>query len=86
MRQRVKINGLVSHTKPTGQSYTSKENKCRMGINKLQKLLDEGYEISGIKKKEETNEAEFKIVMVFGKPMKLTIQEYNDHWNFRVDK
>ena len=79
MRQRVKMNGLVSHTKPTGQSYTSKENKCRMSINKLQKLLDEGYELSGIKKKEE---AEFKIVMVFGKPMKVSIQEYHDH----VDK
>ena len=78
------MNGLVSHTKPTGQSYISKENKCRMSINKLQKLLDEGYEISGIKKHPE--EPKFKIVMVFGKPMKLTLQEYNDHWAFDIQK
>ena len=85
MRQRVKMTGLVSHTKPTGQSYTSKENKCRIGINKLQKLIDAGYELTGISKKP-VEEENFKIVMVFGKPMKLTIEEYNTHWNFRIDK
>ena len=83
MRQRTKMNGLVSHTTPNGKSHTSSENKCRMSLNKLQKLVDEGYKLTGVKKEEEPN---FKIVMVFGKPMKLTIQEYNDHWNFRVDK
>lgn len=86
MRQRVKMTGLVSHTKPTGDSYTSKESKCRIGINRLQKLIDEGYEISGIKKVQQPEEPEFKIVMVFGKPMKLTIQEYNDHWAFDIQK
>lgn len=55
-----------------------------MNIKKLEKLLGDGYELTGISKKPE--EENFKIVMVFGKPMKLTIQEYNDHWNFRVDK
>ena len=81
------MSGLLSHTTPNGKSYSSSENKCRAGINKLQKLLDEGYEISGIKKSQpKESEEQFKIVMVFGKPMKLTIQEYNDHWNFRVDK
>ena len=83
MRQRTKMNGLVSHTTPSGASYQSGKNKCEMGIKRLQKLIDTGYELTGAKKSEEEN---FKIVMVFGKPMKLTIQEYNDHWNFRVDK
>ena len=84
MRQRTKMNGLVSHTTPSGASYQSGKNKCEMGIKRLQKLIDTGYELTGIKKPAE--EKNFKIVMVFGKPMKLTIQEYNDHWNFRVDK
>jgi len=83
MRQRTKMNGLVSHTTPDGKSHTSSENKCRMSLSKLQKLVDEGYKLTGTKRHEEPD---FKIVMVFGRPMKLTIQEYNDHWNFRIDK
>lgn len=84
MRQRTRMNGLVSHTTPNGKSYTSGRNKCEMNIKKLEKLLGDGYELTGISKKPE--EENFKIVMVFGKPMKLTIEEYNTHWNFRVDK
>ena len=86
MRQRTKMNGLVSHTTPNGKSYTSSRNKCEQGIKRLQKLIDAGYELTGIKKAKEPEEPEFKIVMVFGKPMKLTIEEYNTHWNFRIDK
>lgn len=85
MRQRTKMLGLVSHTTPNGKSRTSSENRCRMSLNKLQKLVDEGYELTGVSKKP-TEEENFKIVMVFGKPMKLTIEEYNTHWNFRIDK
>jgi len=77
------MNGLVSHTTPSGASYQSGKNKCEMGIKRLQKLIDTGYELTGTKKAEEEN---FKIVMVFGKPMKLTIEEYNTHWNFRIDR
>lgn len=83
MRTRTKMLGLVSHTTPNGKSRTSSENRCRMSLNKLQKLVNEGYELTGVKKKEEPK---FKTVMVFGKPMKLTIEEYNTHWNFRIDK
>jgi hypothetical protein len=78
------MNGLVSHTTPSGASYQSGKNKCEMSIKRLQKLIDTGYELTGIKKPAE--EENFKIVMVFGTPMKLTVQEYNDHWNFRIDK
>ena len=85
MRKRTKMHGLVSHTIPSGASYQSGKNRCEMGINRLQKLVDAGYELAGIKKAE-TKEPEFKIVMVFGKPMKLTIQEYNDHWAFNIQK
>lgn len=85
MRKRTKMNGLVSHTTPSGDSYQSGKNKCETGIKKLQKLIDAGYELTGVAKKPVEKE-NFKIVMVFGKPMRLTIQEYNDHWNFRIDK
>jgi len=85
MRQRTKMNGLVSHTTPSGASYQSGKNKCEQGIKKLQKLINDGYELTGISKKP-AEEENFKIVMVFGKPMKLTIQEYNDHWTFDIQK
>jgi preprotein translocase subunit Sss1 len=85
MRQRVKMNGLVSHTTPSGVSYQSGKNKCEQSIKRLQKLINDGYELTGVSKKP-TEEENFKIVMVFGKPMKLTIEEYNTHWNFRIDK
>jgi len=84
MRQRTKMNGLVSHTTPSGASYQSGKNKCEQSIKKLQKLIDTGYELTGISKKHK--EENFKVVMVFGKPMRLTIEEYNTHWNFRIDK
>ena len=84
MRQRTKMTGLVSHTTPSGASYQSGKNKCEQSIKKLEKLIDAGYELTGAKKANE--ESNFKIVMVFGKPMKLTIEEYNTHWNFRIDK
>ena len=84
MRKRTNMNGLVSHTTPSGASYQSGKNKCEQSIKRLQKLIDAGYELTGVSKKPE--EPDFKIVMVFGKPVKLTIQEYNDHWNFRIDK
>ena len=84
MRTRTKMHGLVSHTTPSGASYQSGKNKCETGVKKLQKLIDTGYELTGISKKPE--EENFKVVIVFGKPMKLTIQEYNDHWTFDIQK
>lgn len=85
MRQRTRMNGLVSHTTPSGASYQSGKNKCEQSIKRLQKLINDGYELTGVSKKP-AEEENFKIVMVFGKPMKLTIEEYNTHWNFRIDK
>ena len=83
MRKRTNMNGLVSHTTPSGTSYQSGRERAEQKLKRLQKLLEQGYEIAGIKKKEEPD---FKIVMVFGKPMKLTLEEYNTYWNFRIDK
>jgi len=85
MRKRTNMNGLVSHTTPSGTSYQSGRNKCEQSIKKLQKLIDAGYELTGVSKKS-AEEENFKVVVVFGKPMKLTIEEYNTYWNFRIDK
>jgi len=44
-------------------------------------MLADGYEITAVKpKRQRIKKENFKIVMVFGKPMKLTIEEYNNHW------
>ena len=59
MRTRVKMNGLVSHTTPNGKSYSSGRNKCEQNIKKLEKLIDEGWEITGAKKK--SSEGTFKL-------------------------
>jgi hypothetical protein len=52
MRTRVKMSGLIVHTTPDGKSRTSNENRCQMGIKKLQRLVDEGYELTGVRKKD----------------------------------
>ena len=52
MRKRTKMNGLVSHTTPSGASYQSGKNRCEQQIKRLQKLIDDGYEIVGAKKKD----------------------------------
>lgn len=85
MRKRTNMNGLVSHTTPSGASYQSGKNKCEMGIKRLERLIDAGYKMSGATKVKH-EEPEFKIVMVFGKPVKLTVQEYKDHWTFDIQK
>ena len=53
------MNGLVSHTTPNGKSYSSGRNKCEQNIKKLEKLIDEGWEITGAKKK--SSEGAFKL-------------------------
>ena len=59
MRRRTNMSGLVSHTTPDGKSRTSSENRCRQGIKRLEKMLDEGWEITGLKRK--SSETEFKL-------------------------
>lgn len=49
----------------------------------LKKMLDDGWELKGAKathKRPRIQKENFKVVMVFNKPMKLTLQEYNDHF------
>lgn len=45
------------------------------------KMLEEGWKIVEAKRRRPRIQREnYKVVMVFGKPMKLTLQEYNDYW------
>jgi len=44
-------------------------------------MLDNGYQIKEARvKRPRIHRDNFKIVMCFGKPMRLTIEEYNNHW------
>ena len=67
----------------------AKANHNAFVVSDLKKRLDAGWQLTKTTvkhKRPRIKKENFKIVMVFGKPMKLTIQEYNDHWNFRIDK
>ena len=49
--------------------------------SELKRMLDDGWKASGAKvKRPRIKQEKFKIVMVFNKPMKITIEEYNKHW------
>ena len=62
MRKRTNMSGLVVSATPEGKARTSGQNKCEMGIKKLQKLIDEGFELTGAKK----NAPEKKEFKLFG--------------------
>ena len=72
MRRRTNMSGLVSHTTPDGKSRTSSENRCRQGIKKLQKLIDENWEIISAKKKEDKK----VLTIMLGKEYKVTIEYF----------
>lgn len=75
MRKRTNMSGLISHTTPNGKSYSSSESRCRVGIQKLQRLVDEGFKITGTELKKIGNPKEV-IVSVFGGKLKMTFTEY----------
>ena len=58
-------------------------------LKALKKRLDAEWQgkVTGVKhRRPRIKQEDFKVVMVFGRPLKLTIQEYNDHWTFTVNK
>ena len=78
MRQRIKMSGLVSHNTPDGKSRTSKENKCRMSLDKMQRLLNEGYKLTGVKRASDTTPKEVEVA-IFGGKVRMTFAEYQQH-------
>ena len=63
---------LVVSTTPNGKTRTSNEERCRHGINKLDKLIKEGYELVGAKKKEDKK----VLTIMLGKEYKVTIEYF----------
>ena len=71
------MNDLIIHVKSSGDSYQSGRSKCERQLHKLQRLLDEGYEMANARKKPE--DEGFKVIITCFGPMKVTIEEYNEH-------
>ena len=63
-------------------NLTEKRKELLKAHEEFQKMIDNGYTISKVTKpkRHRIKKNNFKIVMCFGKPMKLTIEEYNNHW------
>ena len=74
MRKRTKMSGLISHTNPDGKSYVSHKERCNANLNKLEKLINEGYRIVGCTKRTKTPKE--VVVSVFGGKVKMTFTEY----------
>ena len=84
MRKRTKVTGLVSHTTPDGSSYQTALNKCLTGISRTRKAINKAYEVLG--EKIRVNDTGYVTVFFCGKPMRLTSEEYNNHWLVAFDK
>lgn len=70
--------------------FKERREQLSKAHEEFQKMLDNGFQLKEVKHKrpriKKQIEPEFKIVMVFGRPVKLTIQEYKDHWTFDIEK
>ena len=86
----MKQNGIYRGQWAGCSDLTERRKELTKAHEEFQKMLDNGFQLKEVKHKrsriKKQVEPGFKIVMVFGKPMKLTIEEYNTHWNFRIDK
>lgn len=76
-RKRTNMNGLVSHTCPNGSSYQSRKEQCKEKLKKLQKLLDEGYRVAGVKTE---NSPKAIITMVLGNKTKVSAQIFEEKY------
>ena len=79
MRPRTKMSGLVSHTRPNGKSIVSHRERCSNSLRRLERLLDEGYEIIGAKRKRTGTPKRVK-VSLFGGDITVIV-EYQDWIN-----
>ena len=82
MRTRTKMRGLCVHTTPQGKNYTSPENRARMALAKLERLAAKYGELTvtgELSVDVQTSPCKYKTIKVWGKEMKVTIEEYNLH-------
>lgn len=89
----MKQNGIYRGEWAGCSNLTERKKELQQAHEEFKKMLDNGFQIKEVKVKHKrpriqksVEKENFKIVMVFGKPMKLTIQEYNDHWAFTIGK
>ena len=68
------MSGLISHTIPDGRSYVSHKERCTANLNRLEKLINEGYRITGCAKRTKTPKE--VVVSVFGGKVRMTFTEY----------
>ena len=76
MRPRTKMSGLVWHVKSSGKAYQSGQNKCEMTLKKVERLIDEGYKLTHVEKKQ----PKAVITTVFGKEVKVTIEVFKKRY------
>ena len=70
------MSGLISHTNPDGRSNVSHRERCTANLNRLEKLINEGYKITGCTKRTKTPKE--VIVSVFGGKVRMTFTEYQE--------
>ena len=76
-RKRTNMNGLVSHTCPTGTSYQSGKERCKEKLKKLQKLIDEGYRVAGVKTE---NSPKAIITVVLGNKTRIETKVFEERY------
>ena len=85
----MKQNGIYRGEWAGCSDFKERRANLQKAHEEFQKMLDNGFKVSDVKvkhKRPRIQKEQFKIVMVFGKPMKLTMQEYKDHWTFTIQK
>ena len=71
-RTRTNMSRLVASTTPDGKTRTSSEEKCRHAVDKLERLVKEGYKLTSVKKKE----GKKVLTIMLGKEYKVTIEYF----------
>jgi hypothetical protein len=71
-RTRTNMSRLVASTTPDGKTRISSEEKCRHAIDKLERLVKEGYKLTNVKKKESKK----VLTIMLGKEYKVTIEYF----------
>ena len=76
------MKGLCVHATPQGKCSSSPENKARMALAKLERLAVKYGELTvtgELSVDVQTSPCKYKTIKVWGKEMKVTMEEYNLH-------
>jgi len=87
MKQKAKGVWVGSSSTPTRDERLKAHQEFE--ASDLKKMLDNGWEITKTEVKHRRpriKHEKFKVVMIFNRPMKLTLQEYNDHYVIAFNK